>query len=211
MAHLQLVNAHECTTWQSVIKARLCLTILGIKQKDILKLTYENMKPNHCWQSSDIQSENKDHGDAKGLRLCGLCHFCPQHPSRFQFDAYTQRVGRRSMSKCSKHSKLCSCEADMESRWKKNFTAQHCTILQPREFHPGIVLYTFIMATCGPSCAWGGACFGGSATGVLEDLITCRQDHSHLPILVFVVVMHVSNEKNPSPMVWHGLHWEKIW
>lgn len=145
----------------------------------------------------------------EGLRLCGLCHFCPQHPSRFQFDAYTQRVGRRSMSKCSKP---CSCEADMESRWKKNFTAQHCTILQPQEFHSGIVLYTFIMATCGPPCAWGGACFGGSATGVLEDLITCRQDHSHrADFLVFVVVMHVSNEKNPSPMVWHGLHWEKIW
>jgi hypothetical protein len=81
----------------------------------------------------------------EGLRLCGLCHFCPQWPSTLRvFNLmHTRReytsIGRRSMSKCSK---FCSCEADMESRWKKNFTAQHCTILH----------YTFILATCGPPC-----------------------------------------------------------
>ena len=32
------------------------------------------------------------------------------------------------------------------------------------------------------------------------------QDQTILVFVDFVVVMHVSNEKNPSPMVWHGLH-----
>ena len=78
------------------------------------------MKPNHYhyWQSSGIQSENKDH-------------------------AHARRVGRRSTSQCSK---VCSSEANMKSTRKKNFNAQHCITLQPREFHSRLVSFTFIMA-----------------------------------------------------------------
>ena len=88
------------------------------------------MKPNHYhyWQSSGIQSENKDH-------------------------AHARRVGRRSTSQCSK---VCSSEANMKSTRKKNFNAQHCITLQPRNFTRALFLLHsswHIMATYGPPCA----------------------------------------------------------